>query len=1040
TTPLLDVSTDHVGEFIILHDITASKERMNRFIFGMITGAIVLLSIVFTFLNGILKNADKTIFRQAQELSSANTNMTTLLAAIPASIYFKDTNLNYVTANKALADLIGTTPDEMIGKNDLDFFPKEQAEAYRKDDACVIEGGNALIGVEESITDKDGNTFWVQTTKQPIKGNDGQVAGLVGMTMDISQRKQMELEKKRLLEDLKKQNFELQKKSTALSASESKFRGIFESFQDLYFRTDREGIFEIISPSVKPLTGYGPDELIGKSVLTTFVNKNDRNELMNRLLDTGKIQNFILELKKKNGEIAITSLNAQMEYNTGGRPTGVQGVMRDITVQKHTETKLIKSQQRLKAILSAIPDPILICDQKKNPEYLNPAFADLFGWSMDELQKVNNSFIPDNQKKITDEKTNELIKTGNKVQFVTRRLSKEGNIIDVTISASCITDKKNEISKLVFNITDIRRQKQSEQQLESMNQELETTLERANAMAMEAEMANVLKSEFLANMSHEIRTPMNGIIGMTELLMSTKLSDEQRQYAMTVQSSGESLLTLINDILDFSKIEAGKLELETIDFHFRDALESTADLIAIKAAEKNLEFINYVCPDLPLYVKGDPGRLRQIILNLAGNAIKFTTTGEVSVFVEPEKETDQDITIKVSVSDTGIGIPKDRIKDLFTPFSQADGSTTRKFGGTGLGLSISKQLSRLMGGQIQVESQEDKSSVFWFMANLKKSDLQEKNGLKFIDLENTKVLVADKNKTNCFLVTQYLKDWGCRRYQTHDTKSAFDMLISAARENDPFKLAILDINLPNEDAVSFGARIKKENSLSDISLVMTASLAAKSNEKQFSDQGFSSFVKKPIRYQALHDAVAIALGLMKKDKIEDNESIISQNFVTENQKRNSRILLVEDNITNQNVATGMLKKLGFSCDVAVDGKKALEMLSSEPYNLVFMDCQMPVMDGYQATRRIRNKEKEKKLEHLPIIALTANVMAGFRKKCLDAGMDDFLSKPIQIKALVGMLKQYLKMPDLEETKKQKEADGKNIKDVTKTDLPAFDPE
>jgi CheY-like chemotaxis protein/HPt (histidine-containing phosphotransfer) domain-containing protein len=430
--------------------------------------------------------------------------------------------------------------------------------------------------------------------------------------------------------------------------------------------------------------------------------------------------------------------------------------------------------------------------------------------------------------------------------------------------------------------------------------------------------------------------------------------------------------------------------------------------------------------------------LRQIVLNLAENAIKFTSHGEVSIFIEPEQETGQGVMVKVSVSDTGIGIPKDRIKDLFTPFVQADDSTTRRFGGTGLGLSISKQLIEQMGGEIHVESQEGKGSVFWFTAFLEKSASLEKCAPEFADLNHVKVLIVDGNEKNRFLVTQYLKAWGCRPFQTGNATTAFDMVTAAVSENDPFKIAILDMHLPDEEAACLGARIKEDSRLSDIGLIVMASFAEKGDSKRFSDRGFSSFLTKPIHHRILHDAVALTLGRWQNPEAVNEASIITHYVVSEVQKRKARILLVEDDITNQDVAFAMLKKLGYTCDMALDGQDALDKLSSGGYHLVLMDCQMRVMDGYEATRRLRTKEKQKKEGHLPVIAMTASAMAGDREKCMEAGMDDFISKPILIKELADILEKYITLYGSSETKNQNASDEGKIEMEIKDDPAVFD--
>ena len=663
--------------------------------------------------------------------------------------------------------------------------------------------------------------------------------------------------------------------------------------------------------------------------------------------------------------------------------------------RRQAERELKNSEERYRdlfenandLIQSAAPDGSLI--------YVNRAWRETLGYTEEEVCNLTLFDIihPDSLAHCME--MLKQVMSGEKLDHIEAMfVTKEGRTITVEGSSSCnFKDGKPVATRSIFrDITERKR--------------FEAELAKARDIAIESAR---LKAEFLANMSHEIRTPMNAIIGMSGLLLDTKLTSEQREFADTVKTSAEALLTLMNDILDFSKIEAGKLTFESMDFDLRNAVESALDLLAEAAQAKGVELFSAIYNDVPTQLRGDPGRLRQVLVNLLSNAVKFTERGDVIVRVTYERGTEEAVLLRFAVSDSGIGIPEEAQSRIFEAFLQADGSTTRRYGGTGLGLAISRQLVEMLGGQIGVESTPGKGSTFWFTASFAKQPQAIQRETHAANLEGMRVLVVDDNATNRKLVHHQITSWGMRNGSAENGQEALSVLQREAAAGDPYRVAILDMQMPEMDGLALARAIKADPKIAGTRLLMMTSLGRR-DEDAIREAGVELCLTKPVKQSQLFDCLVTLTGdYVVESPLQDVNSA-NASATRPLQNRNAiRILVAEDNIVNQKVALRQLERLGYAADAVANGLEVLDAVQRIPYDLVLMDCQMPEMDGYQATIAIRKREGESR--HTKIIAMTANALGGDRDRCIAAGMDDYISKPVKQETLAAAIERWTTEPE-----------------------------
>ena len=745
---------------------------------------------------------------------------------------------------------------------------------------------------------------------------------------------------------------------------------------------DENTKIQMSNQAFRELFGYSSEEMHGKSIdelLTGGAEREEAHQLTKDVM-SGQIVRKAARRRHKSGFL--------IDVEAYGVPFVVDGVLRgqfglyqDISERVRAQNELRESEELFRTLSAVAPVGIALVNSGGELTYVNEHYTEMTGLTLEEAREGGWKRVmhPDDLQRVTEVRNTAIAQKQNYAMSY-RYLKKDGQIVWVDTLARAFSRGEGNEDGYVVVIQDVTERQNVEERLKQAKEA--------------AEAANRAKSEFLANMSHEIRTPMNGILGMTELTLDTTLAPEQRVYLEMVKSSAESLLGIINDLLDFSKIEAGKLELETATFSLMDCIEEAFRPLALRAQQKGLELTWAVDPGIPETLMGDAMRLRQILINLAGNAVKFTKEGVVSVRAERMESCGATENIRFIVEDTGIGIPSEKHKKIFEAFSQADASTTREFGGTGLGLSISTRLVKLMGGEMRLESEEGKGTKFYFMLKLERGvplkeecTWREESGLK-----GTSVLVADDNEVNRLLLRALLGNWGMDVVLTSDGQTALEQFINRMKQHEPFRLVLLDKNMPGMNGYETAREIRQKARKDRTSMLLLTSSPTAEDAQITKRLGIARVLGKPLQRAELRQAMIAALSRM------DDESARSKPRASGAPRSGMRVLLAEDNAVNQKLAMRLLEKMGHEVTLAENGKEGLEKYKAGRFDLVLMDIQMPVMGGIEATQAIR-KEEGATGRRTPIVATTAHAVKGDRQKFLDAGMDGYVSKPIRVELL-----------------------------------------
>jgi len=944
-----------------------------------------------------------------------------LVESLPQNIFRKDLNGRFTFVNGAFCRTLQRHQSQLIGVTDFDLFPEELARRYVEDDRQVINSGNPVEKTEVNVT-PDGQRHWFHVIKTLLLDASGQPVGIQGSFWEVTQEKRAEEQ---------------------LAHERDLLHALLEHAPDAIYFKDRDSRITRASQALADRVGVpDPSHLIGKTDHDFFERQYADAARSDELTILRTGQPILARLEKESlpGGRVRWALTSKMPLRSpNGQVVGTFGLSRDITELQTAREQLERTEANYRGLVQNAVDGIF--QTTPDGRYLNAnlALAKMYGFdTVDELlasrTDIEQQLYVDPKQR---DRFEELLNRNDKIDhFDSEVYRKDGRKIWISENARAVREAST--GKLLYyegTVEDITARKQAEKDLNEAN----AALAAARDVAIESARA---KSQFLANTSHEIRTPMNGIIGFARLLLDTPLNPEQREYAGTVLHSAQNLLKVLNDILDFSKIESGKLAFENIEFDLRPIVEDTVELLVEIAQAKGVEVATRIDHALPAMLRGDPGRIRQVLTNLLGNAIKFTQKGEVTVIIDVLEIQSARCRIACRVMDTGIGIEPAALNRIFQEFTQADGSTTRRFGGTGLGLSISRELARRMGGDIEVSSDPGHGSTFTMTALFEIVSPCPPAPTQ----SPLKLLIADAHPATCASFHHEMGRCGACVTSVPTAAAAIDALAQAAESGTPFDAAFIALQLPDMDGLTVAHEVHCIAAIASVRIILVAAVSQRPDPNLLRTVGIAGHLIKPFKQSRLREALrALSAG----ESLMGSPNLVEALPLTINPNgRSLRLLLAEDNLVNQKLAVTQLRRLGHSVAVASNGRETLQALLREPFDAVFLDCQMPELDGYETAREIRLMEADRKLGNRPpafLIALTANAMAGDREKCLAAGMDEFLTKPLDLDQLPGVLNRAIGAPpatwmgDPSQTTSQQRSQPPGSESTRPDTMPVLDP-